>query len=244
LKSIAQDNNKSGVVNNTNGKEPVEDRNTAPKKLNTPDRDMEIIMDYHGNGMRASKLYKNRNVKLTVLGPGKKNIQGAREFVTYITPRNTKKNIVLGIGSNGLSNSTADRCISDMKDLLSHCKEKHPSASIHVLPAFERVNEGNFNGRVKLVNEEIKAFCAKDHNYEYIENRLIFSHNKSVFQQNGIHFTVTGQKCLARILKSHLNPKLGLRPYMKNITVSVVVNMCIMVDIFTVIRIIINMAVL
>ena len=227
-------------MNNTNGKEPVEDRNTAPKKINTPDRDMEIIMDYHGNGTRASKLYKNRNVKLTVLGPGKNNIQGAREFVTYITPRNTKKPIVLGIGSNGLS--TADRCISDMKDLLSHCKEKHPS--IHVLPAFERVNEGNFNGRVKLFNEEIKAFCAKDHNYEYIENRLIFSHNKSVFQQNGIHFTVTGQKCLARLLKSHLNPKLGLRPYMKNITVSVVVNMCIMVDIFTVIRIVINMAVL
>jgi hypothetical protein len=27
------------------------------------------------------------------------------------------------------------------------------------------------------------------------------------------HFTVTGQKCLARIVKSHLNPKLGLRPY-------------------------------
>jgi hypothetical protein len=52
-------------------------------------------------------------------------------------------------------------------------------ASIHVLPAFERVNEGNFNGRVKLFNEEIKAFYAKDHNYEYIENRLIFSHNKS-----------------------------------------------------------------
>jgi hypothetical protein len=100
-----------------------------------------------------------------------------------------------------------------MKDLLSHYKEKHPSASIHVLPAFERVNEGNFNGRVKLFNEEIKAFCAKDHNYKYIENRLIFSHNKSVFQQNDIHFTVTGQKCLARILKSHLNPKLGLRPY-------------------------------
>lgn len=35
--SIEQDNNKSGVPNNTNGKEPVEDRNTAPKKLNTPD---------------------------------------------------------------------------------------------------------------------------------------------------------------------------------------------------------------
>jgi hypothetical protein len=58
LKSIAQDNNKSGVVNNTNGKEPVEDRNTAPKKINTPDRDMEIIMDYHGNGMRASNYTK------------------------------------------------------------------------------------------------------------------------------------------------------------------------------------------
>ena len=100
-----------------------------------------------------------------------------------------------------------------MKDLLSYCKEKHPSASIHVLPAFERVNEENFNGRVKLFHEEIKAFCAKDHNYEYIENRLILSHNKSVFQQDGIHFTVTGQKCLAIILKSHLNPKLGHRPY-------------------------------
>ena len=66
--------------------------------------------------------------------------------------------------SNDLSNSTADRCISDMKDILSCCKEKHPSASIHVLPAFVRVNEGNFNGRVKLFNEDVKTFCAKDHN--------------------------------------------------------------------------------
>jgi hypothetical protein len=83
---------------------------------------------------------------------------------------------------------------------------KIPSASIHVLPAFVRVNEGNFNGRVKLFNEEIKTFCGNYHNYEYIENRLIISHSKSVFQQDGIHFTVTGQKCLAIILKSHLNP--------------------------------------
>jgi len=64
-KSIEQDNNKSGVGNNTNGKEPGEDRKTAPKKINTPDRDVEIIMDSHGNGMRASKLYKNRNFKLS-----------------------------------------------------------------------------------------------------------------------------------------------------------------------------------
>lgn len=60
---------------------------------------------------------------------------------------------------------------------------KHPPASIHVLPAFERVNEGNFNCRVKLFNEEIKAFCAKDHNYEYIENRIIFSHDKMYFSR-------------------------------------------------------------
>ena len=75
---MEQNNNKPGVVNNTNGKEPVEDRNTAPKKINTPDRDVEIIMDSHGNGMKASKLYRNRNVKFTVLGPGKNNIQGSR----------------------------------------------------------------------------------------------------------------------------------------------------------------------
>ena len=55
-KSMEQANNKSGVVNNTNGKEPVENRNTAPNKLNTPDLYVEISMDSHGNGMRASKL--------------------------------------------------------------------------------------------------------------------------------------------------------------------------------------------
>ena len=132
-----------------------------------------------------------------------------------------------------------------MKDLLSYCKEKNPSTSFHVLPAFVRVNEGNFNGRVKLFDEEIKAFCAKDHNYEYIENWLIFSHSKSVFQQDGIHFTVTGQKGLARILKSHLNPKLGLRPYEEYHSFSGSKHdMYIMVDIFTMIRIVLNMAVL
>ena len=55
-KSMEQANNKSGVVNNTNGKEPVENRNTAPNKLNTPDLYVEISMDSHGNGMRASQL--------------------------------------------------------------------------------------------------------------------------------------------------------------------------------------------
>lgn len=42
------------------------------------DCEVDIIMDSHRNGMKASKLYRNKTIKLTVLGTGNKNIQGAK----------------------------------------------------------------------------------------------------------------------------------------------------------------------
>ena len=61
------------LISNINNTESP--KNSNPSKWpNSPGRDVEIVMDSHGNELKVSKLYRNKNVKLTVLGGGKKNI--------------------------------------------------------------------------------------------------------------------------------------------------------------------------
>ncbi|CAC5381450.1 unnamed protein product [Mytilus coruscus] len=68
-----------------------DDDNSIPKeKPYRYDQDLEIIIDSHGNGLLASKLYRNIQSKIKVLGPGKKNnIKGAGETIFLKQPTKT-----------------------------------------------------------------------------------------------------------------------------------------------------------
>lgn len=145
-----------------------------------------------------------------MLGPGRKTIHGAKEFISVITSKKVK-NIVLGVGSNDLSNKNTNTCVAEMKNLIERTAIIHKFSNIHILPTFERVGEHAFNRKVKDFNTEIEKFKTKS-GCAYIENSLIFSEKENMYS-DGIHFSELGQKSLVVILKTHLNPILGLKPY-------------------------------
>ena len=156
-------------------------------------------------------MYKNVKTKLVVLGPGKKCIEGAKEFVSFIVSKKTK-HIVFGVGSNDLAKKETSSCVDEMKSLIEKTKVSHDSSKIHILPAFERVDEFDFNKKVKEFNENIKHFCETDDRCMFINNSIIYG-NKPQLYSDGIHFSELGQKSLVQIIKTHLNPLLGLKPY-------------------------------
>lgn len=174
--------------------------------------DLEIIIDSHGNGLLASKLYRNVQTKIKVLGPGKKNIKGAGEAILQTTNKDTR-HIVLGVGSNDLSIKTTTLCVNEMKTLIDDTKNSHTHSKIHVLPTFDRVKQSHFNRKAKEFNEEIQKYCENQSDVEFILNNDIIGTNTSIFQDDGIHFNQLGKKYLVRILKTHLNPVFGLKPY-------------------------------
>ena len=88
----------------------------------------------------------------------------------------------------------------------------HVLSDIHILPAFERVGEQAFNRKVKEFNDEIKVFCEKKSKCSFIENGIIYGYKTNMYS-DGIHFSALGQKNLVKILKTHLNTRLGLKPY-------------------------------
>jgi len=119
---------------------------------------------------------------------------------------------VFGVGSNDLSEKETNTCVAEMKNLIQRTKISHKATTVHILPTFERVGEHDFNEKVMKFNKEIQQFCKKESKCEFIQNNVIFGNNKAMYS-DGIHFSALGQKNLVRIMKTHLNPILGLKPY-------------------------------
>jgi hypothetical protein len=101
--------------------------------------EIHIIIDSHGNGISAQKMYRNKKAKVTVLPRGEKTIAGAQKYCKYhiLVP---PKHLVIGVGSNDLDKKPTNTCISEMKNLLSDLVANHIGTTVHVLPAFERVH--------------------------------------------------------------------------------------------------------
>jgi hypothetical protein len=81
-----------------------------------------------------------------------------------------------------------------------------------VLPAFERVHNDTFNSKVDDFNQEIKNYCSSTEDIKFINNKLISSLDPSLYS-DGVHFSDAGKRHLVRIIKFHLNPFIGLKPY-------------------------------
>lgn len=83
---------------------------------------------------------------------------------------------------------------------------------VHVLPAFERVHNDTFNSKVDDFNQEIKNYCSSTEDIKFINNKLISSLDPSLYS-DGVHFSDAEKRHLVRIIKFHLNPFIGLKPY-------------------------------
>jgi len=133
---------------------------------------IELIIDSHGNGLQAEKIYKNKDFNVSILGPSKKNIEGAREF---IESHSSPKDIVFGVGNNDLANKPVEKCISDKRQ-----QEKMNALYMffHALSA-------------------VKEFCESQSKVHYIRNsESITSKFENAFMEDGVRFNTTGQGAL------------------------------------------------
>lgn len=186
-------------------------------KLKKRSHEVELVIDSHGNGIQANRMYRNKDFNINVLGPNKKNIAGVNEFVDN---HETPKHLIIGIGNNDISSRPLSDCMEDMNALLQKLTNLQ-NCTVHVLPCFERIGKETFNQNVSKMNILIKEFCERLPNFHFVANPMpINSKQKSLYQKDGVHFSNNVQKAFVRMLKTHLNPYLGLKPYVSQINSS------------------------
>lgn len=94
-------------------------------------------MDSHGNGIDTSKMYRNQEIQMTILGSGEKNIKGAENLCAS---HKLPKHLIIGVGNNDLDKTPTNSCVAEMKRFIHSVRNKSNNCNIHILPTFERVN--------------------------------------------------------------------------------------------------------
>ena len=121
------------------------------------------------------------------------------------------KHLILGVGGNDLMDKDPGSCAKSMEGLIQCVRQQSASTEIHILPAFERLNNSQYNAKVSRFNEKLKQLCSSTE-CRFIENPVINSRSRALYS-DGIHFSELGMKSFARVIKTHLNPILGMKPY-------------------------------
>lgn len=158
------------------------DEDTEPKQdkaeVQTSDN-IHLVIDSHGNGIDPKKMYKNKDFKMTILRKGENNIKGAQSFCSS---NSLPKHLIIGVGNNDLDKKKdTDMCIREMTHLLHSISRRSENCNIHVLPAFERVNQHAFSDKVYHLSSEIEKVCDNYSNCEFIKNLLISSSDQTLF---------------------------------------------------------------
>jgi hypothetical protein len=198
-------------VNRSTPDQPInhvpKDSNGATHSPVKKDLPIEIIIDSHGNGLDPKWIYKHKNLKLTILGPGKKNIKGATDHLKKVTE---PKHIILGIGSNDIENKNPENILQEIKELIASAPK---NCVLHFLPIFQRLGDVDYNRKVQKINGNLKNVCVStDSDVYYIDEDRISQH-KGNYAKDCVHLSNLGRKNLVCTIKGHLNPHIGMKPY-------------------------------
>jgi hypothetical protein len=188
--------------------DPQEATENTSARESSQDLPIEMIVDSHGNGLDPTWIYRNKSFKISVLGSGKKNINGAIEHLKKIT---TPKHIILGVGCNNISNETPENVIRGFYKLI----ESAPQGSyVHILPVFKRIGESDYNRKVDEVNQRLEVMCESRTQIRvfFVKKKTNLDHERN-YARDGVHFSNVGRRNLVVTIKGHLNPFLGMKPY-------------------------------
>lgn len=117
-------------------------------------------------------------------------------------------------GSYDLSQGVSpDNIIEDMQALIELVRYKSPNSKIHVFPVFHRLDSPNFNSKVDATNNNL--YKLQSDYVQIVKIDTIYSSHRNLYASDGIHMSVSGNMELVRLIKTHLNPILGLRSYSK-----------------------------
>ena len=122
----------------------------SKEPLSHPARKIEIVMDSHGNGLDPRKMCEKQEVNIHVLGVGKKNLDGAMQNVQSLK---SPQHVVVGVGSNDIATKSPKSTVSQIENLVVCAQKKQ--CSVHILSLLERMDQEDYNERVRNVNDKL-----------------------------------------------------------------------------------------
>ncbi len=171
--------------------------------------DVLIISSSIGKAISAKKMYRNKTVRVKVLGKGK-NIEDAKDFVSRT--KTPAKLVVFLIGSNDVSdNKSVSKCQTELEELLSAARKTFgPSTELAVSQLLPRDDKDVYNRKAIDFNNRVASMCGKTSKLHFIAQPNLQHRN---VRYDGIHLKPQGVATLVRNIKTVANPLIGLVPY-------------------------------
>lgn len=185
---------------------PNDDDVSITGVFNGAQPDLVIIADSHGRSIDAKKLYKNKVVEIKILDNGKKNLAGAKEFINKADT--VGKQTILLVGSNDIAEKAAPDVLQEVHNLCDTFKTKFPNGCLNIVPPLPRADNEQYNKEASMLYNKLNQVCCD--NISIIRNDEINSSDHSMYVVDKVHLSSDGSAKLARVLKRHMNPKLGL----------------------------------
>jgi lysophospholipase L1-like esterase len=183
---------------------------SIPDSKTAENFDLLIVADSHARSLVAKKLYRNKKVKIHVLAQGKKNVEGALEFL--LSSSLICENVVVIVGSNDLSQGkSVQKVHQELINLAKAFTDKFTNYKLDLTPLIHRLDNRTFNLKVDEVNEKILEL--KSDKVFVFKNNTINAQHRHFFHADKIHLSRAGTAELAKIIKSNLNEHLGLKSY-------------------------------
>ena len=127
-------------------------------------------------------MYKNQDVNINVLGAGKKNFDGAMQYVQSLK---SPQHVVVGVGSNDIATKSPKSIVTQIENLVVCAQKKQ--CSVHILSLLEKMDQEDDNERVRNVNDKLsETFKDRENVYFSHFRRNYHAGNRNgVYSQNG-----------------------------------------------------------
>ena len=149
-------------------------------------------------------MYRNKTIEIKVLA-------GAREFIN--SAQTLGKQTVLLVGSNDISNTSSEQVYGRFKDVYDSFQRKFPSGNLNIFQVLQRFGSDRYNSEASNLNDILCQLDKNFRNVSIIASNDLNGQNRALFNNDSIHLSKQGTGLLVKALKVHLNPKIGLEPY-------------------------------
>lgn len=172
------------------------------------DVDLLVIGTSNVNGLDPKLMYKYKKCVVETLQ--NKTIEGAKNFV--IATKFRPKVTVLHVAGNSLTSNSAEKCATDMYDLILLCKETFGSnAKILISEVTPRTSPWGFTSKMERFNSLMREIMSND---KFVIPHPTLQDPRDKNYRDGIHYSAKyGVKELVKDIKRYCNGFLGLTEY-------------------------------
>ena len=117
-------------------------------------------------------------------------------------------------GGNDLdrANSSVDEVLNSFKEIIDKNLAKLPQeGQIHIMPVLNRLKRDDYNIKAAQLNEKLKGLTSE--RVHLINNGVPINPEAGFYESRGVHLNRAGLLEIVKLIKTHINPLLGLKDY-------------------------------